>query len=204
MLVAIDENAEDDPDEGTDVPAHRIESVGAPAALGGKRVGNDRSTVGRYQSPADPLEHPESDHRGLAPGEGAEQGTDHEDHEPRLVHPYPTEDVAKPADLGREQGDHQQVADDDPDHRTQAGVQRALDVGQRQDHDGRVHGGDQHAGGYHCQRPTGRPALRRSHSGGHEGSAYLVTGTFGPRGPHCRALASDKSAPPRSSGSLAS
>jgi hypothetical protein len=105
------------------------------------------------------LGDPKHDQRQLVPRQGTRKGADDEDDEAGLVHAYPTEHVPEPADLGRDEGDDQQVADDDPDDRGQSDVEGALDLGQGQDDDRGVDRRDENAD-HHYQRSQVR-VIRR-------------------------------------------
>ena len=120
--VGGDKSTQEYPNDRADVPAHRVEPVGTASPLGGKGIGDHSTAVGGDEGPTQPLEDSEPDHGLLIPGQSAQQRAEDEDGESRLVHPHPAEDVPQPPYLGREQGDDQEVADDDPDHRAEAGV----------------------------------------------------------------------------------
>ena len=107
--------ADDDAEDGADAPAHRIEAVRPAAPFWREQVRDDGSAVGGHEGPPDALDHPEADDRGLVPGKGAEGGAEDEHDKAGLVHAHSPEHVAEAPDLGREQGDDQQVADNDPE-----------------------------------------------------------------------------------------
>ena len=153
--VGDDDPAEEDPEDGADVPAHRVEPVGPSPPLGREVVGQHRATVGGDERPAKSLQDPEGDDGGPVVGQGAEGRSDDEDQEPGLVHLHPAEHVAEPSHLGGGDGDHQQVADDHPDDRRQRDVERSLHHRQREHHDRRVDGGHQHPDDHDQQHETG-------------------------------------------------
>ena len=144
--IGDDHAAKHDADDGTHGPADRGVAVGLAPQLARVQVGDHRAAVGHDERPADALQDAEGDDRRLVPGQPAGQRAEHEDGEARLVHPDPAEHVAQSTDLGGQQRDDEQEADDDPDHRGQVHVQRALDLRQGQHDDRGIDRRHQHAG----------------------------------------------------------
>ena len=147
--VGDDEAAEHDPEDGPEAPADRVVAVGPAAPLGRVQVGDHRAAVGGDERPADALEDPKADDGRLVPGQRACERAQDEDEEAHLVHAHPAEHVPEPPDLGGEQGDDEQVADDDPDDRGERYVQPSFDLRKGEDDDRRVDGGDEHPGHDH-------------------------------------------------------
>ena len=92
-------------------------------------------------------------------GEAAEQRGDGEDAEADHEHPPPPEQVGERAGRQQQRGERQRVGVDDPLQVGEAGVQVALDVGQRDVHDRDV---EQQHEGRHADGDQ-RPALTVAH-----------------------------------------
>ena len=167
--VGDDQAAQHDAQHRPGVPADRVVAVRAPALLAREDVGDHGARVRRQQRAAHPLDEAEDDQRHLAPGERARQRPGDEDQEPGLIRAHAAEHVPQAPDLRREHRDHEQIADDHPDHRGEADMQRALDRRQRQHDDRRVDRRDQHARDDDQEREAlsarvhGRSRPRRAH-----------------------------------------
>ena len=153
--VGDDEAPQHDPEDRPETPADRVVAVGSAAPLRRVQIGDHGAAVGRDEGSADGLKDPKPDDGGLVPRQCAGKRTQDEHEETHLVHSHPAEHVAEPTHLGREQGDYEQVADDDPDDRREGYVQPAFDLRQGKDHDRRVDGGDEDTRHDHDHGETG-------------------------------------------------
>jgi hypothetical protein len=112
---------------------HHVGAHRQPELLAREGVGYQRRGVGEQERAADALDHAPDDQRGRAGGEpGAERGQAEED-EAADVGALASEEVRQAPGGQDEHGRCDQVGQDHPDQRQDAGVQRALEVGQRDD-----------------------------------------------------------------------
>ena len=101
------------------------------------------------------MKDPEADDGALVPRERAAQRAQDEHEEPGFVHAHTTEHVTESSHLGREQRDHKQVPDHDPDDRRERDLEAPLDLGQGEHNDRGVDGGDEDTRHDHDHRESG-------------------------------------------------
>ena len=136
--------AEHRPEDEADGGDHRVGPHRQAELLAREGVGDQRGGVGEQERAADALEDPPQQQLGPAAREaGAERG-EGEDDEAADVGLLAPEQVGQPARRQHQHGRGDHVGEDHPHEREDAGVQRALEVGQGDDQRARVDRRHQH------------------------------------------------------------
>ena len=146
---AAEHRAEHEADRGD----HRVGAHREAEFLLGEGVGDERGGVREQERRADALQHAPHDQHGRVGGEaGAERG-EREHHEAADIGALAPEQVGEAPGHQHQHGRGDQVGEDHPHEREQARVQRALEIGQRDDQRARVGRREQHPEARARQRP---------------------------------------------------
>ena len=154
-----DQGAEQRPDDAARLLDRRHDPEGYGAALDGVEIG-DEGQRGRHQAAAaQALQEPAGHHRRHVVGERGDQRAEGEDHQRGDQHRHPAAQVGDPADQRQHRDVAEQEAGDDRRGALEllGGVaHRAEHVGQRQDDDVGVRGGERDRDGGQGQQPPRR------------------------------------------------
>ena len=145
--------AEHGAEHEADCSDHRVGAHREPQLLSRESVGHERSGVCEQECRADALQHAPQDQDGAIGREPGAQRGERENQEAADVCALAAEQVAEAPRGQHQHGGGDEVGEDYPDEREQAGVQRALEIGQRDDQRPGVGRGEQHAQARARQRP---------------------------------------------------
>ena len=145
--------AEHGAEHEADCSDHRVGAHRKPELLSREGVCHERGGVCEQECRADSLQHAPQDQDGAVGREPGAQRGEREHQESAHVCALAPEQVAEASGGQHQHGGGDEVGEDYPDERQQARVQRALEIGQRDDQRPGVGRGEQHAQARTRQRP---------------------------------------------------